>query len=130
MVVDNGYTHEEAAKAMGVGYSTISKWVKQLREERAGKTPKASPMTPEQIEIRELKKKIERIELEKEILKKATALLMSDSLNNSNLSKNSIRATKLNIVLKPCAMCLGYIEVVINTGVLGISQFHQTSYVC
>jgi transposase len=41
------------------------------------------PMTPEQLEIRELKKRIERIELEKEILKKATALLMSDSLNNS-----------------------------------------------
>ena len=41
-------------------------------------------MTPEQIEIRELNKRIERIELEKEILKKATALLMSDSLNNSN----------------------------------------------
>ena len=46
---------------MGVGYSTICKWVKQLKEERAGKTPKASPMTPEQIEIRELKKKIDRI---------------------------------------------------------------------
>ncbi|MFT5675797.1 MAG: transposase [Paraglaciecola sp.] len=41
------------------------------------------PMTPEQLEIRELKKRIERIELEKEILKKATALLMSDSLNSS-----------------------------------------------
>ncbi len=84
LVVDNGYTHEEAAKAMNVGYSTIGKWVKQLREERQGKSPKATPMTPEQIEIRELKKRIERIELEKEILKKATALLMSDSLNNSN----------------------------------------------
>lgn len=84
LVVDNGYTHEEAAKAMNVGYSTIGKWVKQLREERQGKAPKAAPMTPEQIEIRELKKRIERIELEKEILKKATALLMSDSLNNSN----------------------------------------------
>lgn len=84
LVLDHGYTHEEAAKAMSVGYSTIGKWVKQLREERQGKVPKASPMTPEQIEIRELKKKIERIELEKEILKKATALLMSDSLNNSN----------------------------------------------
>lgn len=84
LVVDNGYTHEEAAKAMNVGYSTIGKWVKQLREERKGKSPKATPMTPEQIEIRELKKRIERIELEKEILKKATALLMSDSLNNSN----------------------------------------------
>jgi len=41
LVVDNGYTHEEATMAMGVGYSTSSKWVKQLREERAGKTPKA-----------------------------------------------------------------------------------------
>ncbi len=56
---------------------------RQLREERQGKTPKASPMTPEQIEIRELKKKLARFEEHNEILKKATALLMSDSLNNS-----------------------------------------------
>ena len=45
-------------------------------------------MTPEQLEIRELKKRNERLELEKEILKKATAaaqghMLMSDSMNNS-----------------------------------------------
>jgi transposase len=32
LVVDNGYTHEDAAKAMGVGYSTIGKWVKQPRK--------------------------------------------------------------------------------------------------
>lgn len=83
LVVDNGYSHEDAAKAMGVGYSTIGKWVKQLREERKGIKPKATPMTAEQIEIRELKKRIARIELEKDILKKATALLMSDSLNNT-----------------------------------------------
>lgn len=82
LVVDHGYTHEEAAKAMNVGFSTIGKWVKQLKEERQGKTPKATPMTPEQLKIRELEKKIERIELENEILKKATALVMSDSLKN------------------------------------------------
>jgi transposase len=41
-------------------------------------------MTAEQIEMHELKKRIERIELEKDILKKATALLMSDSWNNSH----------------------------------------------
>ncbi|WP_284209232.1 IS3 family transposase [Thalassotalea eurytherma] len=70
LVVDHGYTHEEAAKAMNVGFSTIGKWVKQLKEERQGKAPKATPMTPEQLKIRELEKKIERIELEKEILKK------------------------------------------------------------
>jgi transposase len=56
---------------MGVGKSTISKWVKQSHKKRAGKTPKAMPMTLEQLEIRELKKRIERIELKKEILKKA-----------------------------------------------------------
>ena len=42
-----------------------------------------TPITPEQIEIRELRKKLQRIEMENEILKKATALLMSDSLNSS-----------------------------------------------
>jgi transposase len=83
LVLDQGYTHDEAAKAMGVGFSTVGKWVKQLRQERDGKQIKQMPMTPEQIEIRELKKRNERIELEKEILKKATALLMSDSMKNS-----------------------------------------------
>jgi len=39
-------------------------------------------MTPDQLKIRELEKRIQRIEMEKEILKKATALLMSDSLNS------------------------------------------------
>lgn len=83
LVVDQGYSHKEAADAMGVGYSTLGKWVKQLREERAGKAPQASPMTPEQVEIRELKKRVERLELEKDILKKASALLMSDSMKHS-----------------------------------------------
>ncbi|MBU2979973.1 transposase [Alteromonas sp. C1M14] len=62
LVVDQGYTNKEAAEAMGVGYSTIGKWVSQLREERAGKAPQATPMTDEQREIRELKKQVERLE--------------------------------------------------------------------
>lgn len=68
---------------MNVGKSTMDKWVRQLRQEREGITPKATPMTPDQLKIRELEKKIRRIEEENTILKKATDLLMSDSLNNS-----------------------------------------------
>lgn len=83
LVTDQGHTRVAAAKAMGVGLSSIDKWVKQLAEERAGKSPKSGPLTPEQIEIRELERKIQLIEEEKEILKKATALLMSDTLNSS-----------------------------------------------
>ena len=83
LVVDQGYSVKDAADAMGVGKSTMDKWVRQLRDEQNGKSPKATPMTPEQLKIRELEKKIRRIEEENTILKKATALLMSDSLNNS-----------------------------------------------
>ncbi len=67
-----GAVQADAAKAMDVGLSTMTRWFKQLRDERQGKTPKASPITLEQIEIRELRKKLQRIEMEKEILKKAT----------------------------------------------------------
>lgn len=83
LIVDQNYTVSDAAKAMDVGLSTMTKWVRQLREERQGKTQKASPITPEKIEIRELKKKLQRIEIENKILKKTTVLLMSDSLKNS-----------------------------------------------
>ena len=80
LVVDQNYTVADAAKAMDVGLSTMTRWVKQLRDERQGKTPKASPITPEQIEIRELTKKLQRIEMENEILKKATV----DSIGQRN----------------------------------------------
>ncbi len=70
LVLDQHYTVVAAAAAMNIGLSTMTRWVSQLREERQGKSPKASPMTPEQIEIRELKKKIQRIEIENDILKK------------------------------------------------------------
>jgi len=56
LVVDQNYTVADAAKAMDVGLSTMARWGKLLRDELRDKTPKASPMTPEQIEIRELRK--------------------------------------------------------------------------
>ncbi|WP_252400088.1 transposase, partial [Escherichia coli] len=72
LIVDQKYTVADAAKAMDVGLSTMTRWVKQLRDERQGKTPNASPITPEQIEKRTLRKKLQRIEMENEILTKAT----------------------------------------------------------
>jgi transposase len=83
LVVDQNYSAQEAADAMGVGLSTMGKWVRQLRNERKGLTPIASALTPEQIEIQQLKKRIKYLEEEKDILKKATALLMSDTWNRS-----------------------------------------------
>jgi transposase len=83
LVVDQNYTLKAACDAMGVGKSTMEYWVRQLRAERQGKTPAAAAITPEQRRIQELEKQVRRLETEKEILKKATALLMSDSLSSS-----------------------------------------------
>lgn len=82
LVVDQQYSVQEAATAVGVGHSTMDKWVRQLRKERQGITPTQSAMTPDQQRIKELEKKLRRVEEHNVILKKATALLMSDSLNN------------------------------------------------
>lgn len=83
LVVDQNYSVREAAEAMNVSHSAIDKWVRQLRRKRSGRSPKVTPMTPDQLKIRQLEKRIRDIEMEKDILKKATALLMSESLNNS-----------------------------------------------
>ena len=63
------YTVREAAEAMNVGYSSMDKWVRQLRQERDGRSSKATPITPDQLKIRELKKRIRDIEMKKDILK-------------------------------------------------------------
>jgi len=80
LVLDSDYTYKEAAKASHVSHSAITAWVKQLKDERRGITPQnASAMTDQQQTIQALEKKIKKLELEKEILKKASALLISDN---------------------------------------------------
>ena len=86
LVVDQNYTVREAAEAMSVGHSTMDKWVRQLRQERGGQSPKATPMTPDQLKIRELEKRIRDIEMEKDILKKATV----DSSHQRNTLINHV----------------------------------------
>ena len=89
LVVDQGYSISEASQAVGVSDSAMRKWVKQLKEERVGKTPLGSKaLTPEHQRIQELEAKIRRIERENEIIKippghlEATALLMSDTIKS------------------------------------------------
>lgn len=45
----------------------MTRCVKQLRDERQGKYLKPPPIIPEQTEIRELRKKLQRIEMENDI---------------------------------------------------------------
>lgn len=78
LVIDQGYTVPEASRSVNVGETALRRWVKQLAHERGGYTPQSKALTPEQQRIQELEARINRLEKEKAILKKATALLMSD----------------------------------------------------
>ncbi|WP_240445801.1 transposase, partial [Pseudomonas aeruginosa] len=79
LVLDQGYSHIDACRSLGVVDSALRRWVKQLEAERQGVTPKSKALTPEQQKIQELEARINRLEREKAILKKATALLIADS---------------------------------------------------
>lgn len=81
LVLDKGYSVTQACMALGVGPTALRRWIQLYKAEKEGLTPDgARALTPEQRQIQEMKKKIERLELEKDILKKATALLMQDEL--------------------------------------------------
>lgn len=83
LVLDQGYSISEAARSLDIGDTALRRWVDQLKIERGGETPTAKALTPEQQKIQELEARINRLEREKSILKKATALLMSDELERS-----------------------------------------------
>ena len=82
LVLDQGYSVTDAARSLGVGETALRRWLQQLSDERGVTTPKSKALTPEQQKIQELEARINRLEREKSILKKATALLMSDEMNN------------------------------------------------
>lgn len=80
LVLDRGYSIVQACEAIGVGSTAMQRWVHQLASERGGVTPTTGKaLTPEQKRIQELEAQVRRIEREKNILKEATALLMSES---------------------------------------------------
>ena len=83
LVLDQGYSHVEASRSIGVGESLMRRWVQQLQLERQGVTQQGKAITPDQQRIQELEARIERLEREKSILKKATALLMSEGIERT-----------------------------------------------
>ncbi len=83
LVLKQDYSFIEASRSLGVGESALRRWVDQVQQERTGVTQQSKALTPEQQKIQELEARIARLEREKSILKKATALLMSEDLERS-----------------------------------------------
>ena len=74
LVLEENYTVTEAASNLGIGESTLRKWV-GLSKKKTG----SSAQVDLAAENRELKKQNKRLRMEREILKKATAFFAKES---------------------------------------------------
>ena len=84
MVMDQGFSYCEVRRQLDLGETGLRRRVELLRFERNGGVSKSEALADEQTKIQELEFRIHRLEREKAILKKATALLVSDEINRSN----------------------------------------------
>jgi transposase len=74
LVESSGGNIAKVAKELGVYGSTLGNWVRQAREETAG-----APSVEERAEIRELKRELDRVSRERDILAKAVAFFSAST---------------------------------------------------
>ena len=73
LVVNQKRPVTEVAKELGLYENTRYKWLNQASESKEDAFPGSGNLSPEEAEMRKLKRKIADLEEENEILKKATA---------------------------------------------------------
>lgn len=80
LVTEQGYSVAQACRELRSGETAFRRWLAQIEAETQGYVlPGTKPITPEQQRIRELEERIRILEEDKEILKKATALFLSEN---------------------------------------------------
>jgi transposase len=80
LVLDQGYTRREAAKSLDINEQMLGRWVKEQRDSEDGQAFRGNgKLTPEQEEIKKLKAQVKRLEMERDILKKATAFFAAET---------------------------------------------------
>jgi len=79
LVIEHGYSCEETGRRLSVSANNISRWVRQYRDKL--EDPAESGLSREQLEVelKRLRKENRRLEMEREILKKATAFFAKES---------------------------------------------------
>lgn len=75
LVLDQGVKAGEVAKDLGVAHSSISLWIRQYQENGGDAFPGKGKLLPWDQEKRELERKLKRVEVERDILKKTIGYL-------------------------------------------------------
>ena len=88
LITERGYSITQACKELNIGETALRRWVSQVQAECQGYVlPGSKPISPEQQRIRDLESCIKALEEDKEILKKATAILMSLESSDTKRSR-------------------------------------------
>ena len=79
LVIEQGYSCPEAGRRLGIPISNVSRWVSLHRQDRQDLSDGGVTRREMEVEIRRLKKENKRLEMEREILKKAAAFFAKES---------------------------------------------------
>ena len=79
LVLDQGYSRAEAARNLGINANMLSRWIAQCEKEEGQAFRGNGVRTAEQEQIRELQKRVKRLEMERDILKKATVFFAAET---------------------------------------------------
>ena len=79
LVLDQGYTRTEAARSLDINANMLGRWIKEQQSDDGHAFRGNGKLTPEQEEIRKLKGQVKRLEMEKDILKKATVFFAKET---------------------------------------------------
>ena len=79
LVLGQGYTRAEAARSLDIDRSLIQRWVKEHQTDHEQAFRGNGKLTPEQEEVKKLKAQVKRLEMERDLLKKATAFFAAET---------------------------------------------------
>ena len=79
LVVDQGYSRVDAARSLAINANMLGRWVKETDSKDGQAFRGNGKLTPEQEEIRTLKTQVKRLQMEKDILKKATVFFAKET---------------------------------------------------
>lgn len=79
LVLEQGYSRVEAARSLEINANMLGRWVKELQTDDGQAFRGNGRLTPEQEEIRKLKSQVKMLQMEKDILKKATVFFAKET---------------------------------------------------
>lgn len=79
LVIEQNYSQAEASRNLGINPNMLGRWIKEAESDDGQAFRGNGKLTPEQEEIRQLKAQVNRLEMEREILKKATVFFAKET---------------------------------------------------